>query len=475
MGADVVDVDKAGLEELRDLVRRLLERVQVLEAHARELEAENERLRRENERLRQDNERLGGEEGKKNPPSWAKANRAKSEKKERKKREKGFARKRDKVTHQVKHAYAECPECGTLLSGGRERSRRTVITLPRIRVQVTEHIMVERKCPQCRKPFTPKAEMEQVAVGQQRVGISVQSEVVMLREGCRMPFEVIQRYLEQHCGLHLGVGELVALARGFAKRGKKQYEVLRDQIRGSPVVHGDETGWRENGQNGYLWSFSTPQVRYFLYRKSRGKTVVSEVLGKEFEGVLVSDFYASYNVHQGDHQRCWIHLLRDIHDLKQSYPKDETVMAWADDVRKVYDRAKAYAGPDPDLPPVQQKALRRKQQLQFEQELWKLCEPHVRKELPMSTLCERVEKFLPEMFMFVADPRVPADNNAAERSLRGQVVSRKISGGTRSDKGSETKSISASLFGTWFLQGRDPYQACHEVLTTPLPIPEPTI
>lgn len=470
MGVDVVDVDleKASPEELRDLVRLLLERAQFLEARVKELEAENERLRR-------DNERLGGKGEKKGPPSWTKANCPQSEKKDRKKRPKGFARRRDKVTHRVKHAYAECPECGTPLSGGRERSRRTVITLPRIRVQVTEHIMVERKCPKCQKAFTPKAELEQVAVGQQRVGISVQSEVAVLREGCRMPLEVIQRYLEQRYGLHLSVGELVALVQGFAKRGKKEYQCLGEQIRGSPVVHGDETGWRENGQNGYLWSFSTPQVRYFLYRKSRGKTVVREVLGKEFEGVLVSDFYASYNVHEGNHQRCWIHLLRDIHDLKQAYPQDEVVTEWADSVRKVYDRAKAYAGPDPGLPALKQQAERREQQLQFEQELWKLCEPHVRTEMPMSTLCERVERFLPEMFMFVADPRVPADNNAAERSLRGQVVSRKISGGTRSDKGSETKSILASLFGTWLLRGRDLYQACHEVLTTPLPTPEPEV
>jgi len=462
MGVDVVDVDldKASPEELRQLVRLLLERMQLLDAYVKQLEAENERLRRENERL-------GGEGGKK-PPSWVKANRPKGEKKERKKRPKGFARRRDKVTHRVKHAYAECPECGTPLSGGRERSRRQVITLPPMKIQVIEHIVVERKCPKCKKPFTPKAELQEVAAGQQRVGISVQSEVVILREGCRMPFEVIQRYLEQRHKLYLSVGELVALVQGFAERGKKEYEALGEQVRGSPVVHGDETGWRENGQNGYLWSFSTPEVRYFLYRQSRGKTVVKEVLGNEFDGVLVSDFYASYNVHQGNHQRCWIHLLRDIHDLKQAYPDDGEVAQWADAVRKIYDRAKAYVGPDPDLPAVQQKAERRKQQLRYEKELWEVCEPHVRKGLPMSTLCERVEKFLPEMFMFVADPLVPADNNAAERSLRGQVVSRKISGGTRSGKGSETKSISASLFGTWLLQGRDLYQACCEVLTRPL-------
>ncbi len=75
--------------------------------------------------------------------------------------------------------------------------------------------------------------------------------------------------------------------------------------------------------------------------------------------------------------------------------------------------------------------------------------------------------------MFAADPRMPADTNAAERSLRGQVVSRKISGRTHSDTGSETKSVAVSLFGTWLLQGRDLYQACCEVLSRPFPPLEP--
>ena len=68
---------------------------------------------------------------------------------------------------------------------------------------------------------------------------------------------------------------------------------------------------------------------------------------------------------------------------------------------------------------------------------------------PMRVLCQRVKRFLPELFTFVAEPRASADNNAAERSLRPPVVSRKIS---CSERGSETKSILASLFGTWRLQ-----------------------
>ena len=85
----------------------------------------------------------------------------------------------------------------------------------------------------------------------------------------------------------------------------------------------------------------------------------------------------------------------------------------------------------------------------------------------MSVLCQRVERFLPELFTFVAEPRAKADNHAAERSLRPAVASRKISGGTRSPEGSNTKSVLASLFGTWRLRGRNPYQALNSILAQP--------
>ena len=91
------------------------------------------------------------------------------------------------------------------------------------------------------------------------MGISVQSEVNVLREECRLPFGVIQRYLKWRYGLRLSVGELAALIHGAAERGQEEYAGLRQEILASPVVYGDETGWREDGRNGYLWSSSTPQ------------------------------------------------------------------------------------------------------------------------------------------------------------------------------------------------------------------------
>ena len=86
---------------------------------------------------------------------------------------------------------------------------------------------------------------------------------------------------------------------------------ILDRVRASPVVHADETGWRQSGANGYVWTFSTPTERYFL-RRGRGQTVVDEALSDAFSRVLVSDFYAAYHHYDGPKQRCRAHLLQDI-------------------------------------------------------------------------------------------------------------------------------------------------------------------
>ena len=253
------------LEELIELVGRLFGHIQVLEARIAELEGQ------------QKPPTGAGKERK--PPSWVKANRPARSKGERRKRPHGFGRLREEPTHRVEHATASCPDCQVPLIGGRVRGSRQVITLPRVRARVTEHVVLERACPKCRKRWAPEPDWGALSVGRQRFGVSVQSEVSMLREECRLPFRVIQRYLKWRFGLRLSVGGLVDLVRGAAERGQEEYTRLRQEIRASPVVYGDETGWRQDGRNGYLWSFSTPKVRYFLHRPGRSKRVVEEVLG----------------------------------------------------------------------------------------------------------------------------------------------------------------------------------------------------
>lgn len=84
----------------------------------------------------------------------------------------------------------------------------------------------------------------------------------------------------------------------------------------------------------------------------------------------------------------------------------------------------------------------------------------------MRTLCERVERFLPELFVFIAYPGVPSDNTLTERSALPVVIALKINGGRCSPRESHTRMGLASIFGTYMAQGLNPFRQCLTLLTT---------
>jgi transposase len=402
------------------------------------------------------------------PPAWAKPNRPQRERPRppRKRRGTAFVRRREEPTAVVEHAAERCPDCGTALAGGWVRWRRQVIDLPLAPATVTEHLVLARQCPTCQQTVTPGLDLSEQVLGQQRVSLGLMAFITLLREQMRLPLGLIQRYLETIHQLHLSQGELVAVLRTAGTRATTAVAAIRDAIRVSPVVYGDETGWREDGQNGYLWSFSTPSLRYFLHGNRR-KAMVDAVLGDRFAGVLVTDFYAAYDHYPGPHQRCWVHLLRDIHELRRKHPADVALARWARFVHRLYRSAVGECGPAPTLSPASQEAWRRERQQAYERALARRCQPFAGKAVPQRVLCERILKYLPELFTFLTDPRVPADNNAAERSIRPIVVRRKISGGTRSSAGTLCRTALWTLTETWQLQGKPLLSAWMDLLRNP--------
>lgn len=187
-----------------------------------------------------------------------------------------------------------------------------------------------------------------------------------------------------------------------------------------------------------------------------------------FDGHLGSDFYGAYNAYGGKHQRCWTHLLRDLHELKAAHAADAAVIAWATAVRARYDEAQAALhGPTPLTPP-QRAALYR----QWEDRAHVLGLAHAgraNKAHPCHALCHRLLRHQGELFQFVRVPGLNADNNAAERMLRPVVITRKISGGSRTPDGTATRLALSTLFGTWTARGLNTFQACLSLLHSALP------
>ena len=434
-----VDLNQASRETLLEIIAELRQRVESLKAHLSS----------------------GGGPGARMPGHKPAARRTKppvKENKPRKKRQHGFARPRMEPTRRVTHAPESCPECHTALTGGWAQRTREVIDIPVVPAEVTEHVFIARSCPLCRQRRLPRDPLKGLAVGRQRLGANLASLIVTLREEARLPVRTIQWYLRTFHQLKLSVGAIVRAVHQVARQAGPEVGESLERIRSSPVVHADETGWRENGRNGYVWTFSTPTERFFL-RRGRGGAVVDEVLGESFEGILVSDFYAAYHHYPGLKQRCWAHLLRDIHALKALYPEDAVLARWAHGAQRLYAKAGEWAAGGRPSP---------RGQLALEERLLALCLPFLEDPVAVQAkLCRRIERHIKELFVFVSHPEAPSDNNAAERSLRHLVISRKISGGTRSEQGSDSKMTLASLFGTWRAKGLNPFLECRRLLISP--------
>jgi transposase len=404
--------------------------------------------------------RLGASGGKGMPGTKpAAATRSKASGRPRKRRSRGYARQRAIPTIRVAHAADHCPDCGTRLLGGWVHRRRELLELPVAPVQVEEHVILARQCPLCRVRVLPADPLAGIVDGKQRLGVRLVSLIATLREEARMPVQILRAYLRTVHGLQLSAGAIIAASARVAAHAQTTLAAIQARVRASPMVHADETGWRENGQNGYVWTFCTPTERYFV-RRNRGKEVVDEVLGETFAGILGSDFYAAYHHYPGRKQRCWTHLLRDIHDLTKLYPTDAELTRWAKAVHRLYQQAVAFRSPAA--------RVRLRAQQRFEQRLLTRCRPFLDDPVAVQgKLCRRIERHLTELFVFVAFPEAPPDNNAAERSLRPLVTSRKVSGGTRSPAGTHTKMALASLFGTWRARGLDPWRTCQQLLASP--------
>jgi hypothetical protein len=448
------------------------------------LEAEVEHLRTENAELRLQaallQEQLAAalariaelEQQPPDPPPFVKPNRQQSTdpKPKRKKRAAHYnhGRRRMMPTRCVEHFLHRCPCCDYQLQGHSLDYTREVIELPEPQpLEVIEHRVIKRFCPHCRRWRSPKLELGGQVLGQGRIGTGIASLVAFLALVLRLPLRRIQAYLRLVHQLSISSGEVVELLHAVRRALQSHLDSLKTQARASPILYADETSWRENGQNGYIWCFSTSgeeAVRYYEYDHSRGQAVVKRILGGKFTGHLVSDFYCGYNEYAGKHQRCWVHLLRDLHALKEVHADTAAVVAWAEEVRALYDEAQQWLH-------EQEAASQEARELLY---VGLVARSHAlglryarEKKQPCQALAKRLLRHEDELFQFVLVTGLSSDNNLAERSIRPLVVIRKISGGSRSDEGTKTRMALASLFETWQARGLNPLQECHRLLNHP--------
>jgi hypothetical protein len=410
------------------------------------------------------------------PPPFVKPTKpARPDPKPRKKRaaHHNHARRREPPTQIVVHALDRCPDCNYQLRGQSIDYTRQVIELPEPPpIEIIEHQVIKRFCPNCRRWRHPQLDLCGKVLGRGRIGVRLSSLLGFLRTTLRLPLLTIRRYLHSIHRMSLSVGGIQENLHDLRQATQPAVEGLKQQARRSGILHADETCWREDGQNGYIWSFSTPgddAVRYYEYDPSRAQAVVKRFVNGQFAGHLVSDFYCGYNDYAGKHQRCWAHLLRDLHQLKEAKAQEVEVIAWAHSVQSTYDAAKGWLGAHAQAPPSEREAL----YVTLTSQTHELGLRYARvKAHACQALAKRLLRHEDELFQFVLVEGLSADNNLAERAIRPLVVCRKVSGGSRSTAGTKTRMALASLFHTWQARGQNGFEQCLALLsqgTAPTP------
>jgi transposase len=201
---------------------------------------------------------------------------------------------------------------------------------------------------------------------------------------------------------------------------------LIDNYRQMLVKFADETKWRNDGNNGYAWLFSTSQISIYRIRPTRSSRVAAEVLGTApLPGVLVVDRYGAYNKTPCDIQYCYEHLKRPIEDLVNEFPNSEEIKNFADNVVPLLSHAMGLGSLNISDDAYYNKALQLKTAIIHETN-------QPADHAAIQNIQTIFQQYAHRLYHWIDNRVVPADNNYSERGFRRLVIARKISFGSQS-------------------------------------------
>jgi transposase len=353
-----------------------------------------------------------------------------------------------KDSHDVKPET--CRKCGHALAGeDAEPYRHQVTEIPPVVAEVVEYRLHRLSCPEC--GVETCAELP-AGVPHGAFGPRLQAMVALLSGRYRLSKRDTAQVMADFFQADLSTGSVCALERRASEAISVPVEEVREYVKEQPVVHMDETGWREANQKAWLWVAATSLVTVFLIRGSRGGQVAREMLGETFDGILNSDRWSAYNwVPVCWRQLCWSHLLRDFQAFVERggesqrigaaiLAQSELMFQWWHRLR---DGTMTRAIFQENMKPVQHKVGELLQQ-------GATCS-HDKTAGTCRDLLKREEA----LWTFVYVAGVEPTNNLGERQVRHGVIWRKICFGTQSETGSRFAERIMTLVATLKQQQRN--------------------
>jgi len=443
------------------------QRIGLLERETAELKAKLQALHR---RQFKPNKNKEAERGKKDSESASSSSEGEKRKRGAPVGHPGWTRPKPDHIDRTIHVPAPriCPHCQSRdlipMEGSTEHVQEDIVIRPR--TLVTRYLHGQAFCERCHRPVVQTGEGEMLNTP---IGPVAKSVALYLRYRIGIPYRKTTELFRELFGLDFVPASALGFDRKATLRGEPIYEDLREKIRASEVVHGDETSWRNDGVGHHLWFAGNENLAFFHIDRHRSADVAKSIFGEHFGGTLVRDRYAAYNGIGVDWQICIAHIITKAKEIKGEHAllpqteKDAAVGPFCDRLMDLGSRL-CDTGEKLKSGGIPWKAAAKIEKSSV-MELNDICKQTLRFK-PAETLRAFLtgpdQKFL---FTFLRRPGVPPTNNHSEQTLRYLVIFRKVCFGTRSESGLKTHSILPSLVQTARRQGVHPIEFLQTLLT----------
>jgi hypothetical protein len=435
-------------------IEQLEQENEVLRERLEQSNEENERLRRENEQLRRELKAAGrgSRHGKRRPKADPKRPGRKAGRGPFTFRQApAAAGASSEPPIEVPVTVGQCPCCGGELLY--ERSEEATVTdmPPAAQPEVKSYAVEVRRCAQCGQRVRghhPDVAPDQYGATAHRVGPRVKAAAHMVHYGMGVPVRKLPAILREFTGIEVTQSALTqdALKKSEGVVGNA-YQQLRAGVATAPVVYTDDTGWRIHGETAHLMTFDTDQATVFQIRRRHRNEEVRELIPADYAGVMVTDRGKSYDAEEllgVKQQKCLDHLKENINEVLEHKAgrarsfglKLKSILREARQLWR--DQRAGKAGK------FQAEAER------FEAELTTHLRPRILKDEDNQRLLDGIglQHDRGRVLRFLHDPAIEPTNNRGERALRGAVIVRKLSHGSKNERGAEAFAGFSSVIQT---------------------------
>jgi len=234
-----------------------------------------------------------------------------------------FRRKPDHINENIEVQLCSCPHCGLTQFKDHKAIEQLIEDIPPLRPQVTRLTTYQGICVGCGQSVRSKHPLQMsLAIGAAGVHLGPRALALAaeLNKAKGLSMRKTCAVLRDCFGLQLSPGGLSQALDRLAVKVKPRYDAIATELRQAPALHSDETSWWVAGPGWWLWVFTTQLLTFYVVAQSRGRELLSNILGKDFGGVLVSDCLAIYDDATALQQKCYAHYHRAIRQAKALHP-----------------------------------------------------------------------------------------------------------------------------------------------------------